>query len=266
MKLSNIYIYPLKSSKAIKMDFSEVLTTGLANDRTMAAIGESNKVITGREFPALTSITATVSGNTLKLAKHGRKQLEIALPIGEKANFSFKLFRNTVEGIKCDDAASEWLSDVLGINCSLAYIDSNFRQIDTKRGGKIDDRFAYADASPIHLITEESLGVLNSIMKKNVSELNFRPNLVVKGGKAFDEDSWKSIVINDCVFEVHYKCERCIFTTVNPATFLKDEEMQPLATLAKFRRNRKEPLTFGVYLVPRKTGSISIGDDIQVKK
>ncbi|MFO6485023.1 MOSC domain-containing protein [Escherichia coli] len=38
----------------------------------------------------------------------------------------------------------------------------------------------------------------------------FRPNLVVSGASAWQEDSWKVIRIGDVVFDVVKPCSRCI--------------------------------------------------------
>ena len=47
------------------------------------------------------------------------------------------------------------------------------------------------------LCAEESMEDLNSRMEKPLSIIRFRPNIVVKGGKPFDEDSWAEINIGD---------------------------------------------------------------------
>lgn len=266
MTLSNIYSYPLKSGKAIASDSADVVSTGLLGDRTFVVIDESDNVVTGREFPALTSIVANLVENRLKLTKDGLEGITIALPNSPLNKVNFKLFRNRVEGLRCDSVASDWLSDILGTNCRLVFIKNNFRPIDPKRGGKKGDLVGYADASPFHLISEASVETLNSLLDKRVSALHFRPNLVIKGGDAFDEDLWKTVVINDCEFEVHHVCKRCIFSTVDPVTATKDEHIEPLTTLAKFRSERNEPLSFGIYLIPRKTGSVQFGNDVYIRK
>ena len=38
---------------------------------------------------------------------------------------------------------------------------------------------------------------LNSRMEMPLSIIRFRPNIVVKGGKAFDEDHWAEITIGE---------------------------------------------------------------------
>lgn len=38
---------------------------------------------------------------------------------------------------------------------------------------------------------------LNSRMDKPMSVIRFRPNIVFKGGKPFDEDNWAEITIGD---------------------------------------------------------------------
>jgi len=263
MKITGLYSYPLKSGKAISMESTDVLSTGFVNDRTLVVIDENNKVITGREIPELTSITVQITDNILTISKEGWGKISFALPFAEHHKVvSFKLFRNKVSGLLCDATASGWLSDVLGTKCRLVFIKDNYRPIDPNRGGMANDLVGYADASPIHLITEASLQALNAILVKKVTALHFRPNLVVHGGEAYAEDHWKIVTINDCEFEVHHHCKRCIFTTIDPVTAARDENMEPLTTLAKFRKERNEKLTFGIYLVPRKTGNIQLGNKV----
>ena len=44
---------------------------------------------------------------------------------------------------------------------------------------------------------EESMEDLNSRMEKPLPIIRFRPNIVVKGAKAFDEDHWAEITIGE---------------------------------------------------------------------
>ncbi|MGB5822173.1 MAG: MOSC domain-containing protein [Saonia sp.] len=266
MIVNRIYSYPLKSGRAIMMENADIASTGILNDRTLVTIDENNRAITGREYPKLTAIVANYVGNVLQLSENGRNRIAVAMPKDEHCKVGFKLFRHNVEGLLMDSMASDWISTILGTSCRLVWIKDNFRRVDIGRGGEIGDFVGYADVSPIHLISEESLNHLNSILDKNVTPLHFRPNIVVKGGSAFEEDHWKKVLINGCEFKVHYTCKRCIFTTIDPMTSTKDEDMEPLATLANFRNDRNEPLTFGIYLVPRKSGSIQVGNEVTIAR
>jgi len=263
MVVSSLFTYPLKSGRAIDLSSARISAAGIPYDRSILVINEAGKALTGRQIPELTAISASIIENSLSLSKDGQSNAtRAALPTDEAEKISFKLFRNTVSGVLFDSAASDWISNVLGVSCRLVYVLTHLRSIDPKRGGKEGDVMGYADASPMHLITEESLLDLNSKLSTSVTNLHFRPNIVIQGGGAFDEDAWKSVVINDCEFNVHHLCKRCVFTTIDPLTSLKDPNIEPLTTLARWRRERNEDPTFGIYLVPRKTGTISVGDPV----
>ncbi|WKX75303.1 MOSC domain-containing protein [Zobellia laminariae] len=75
----------------------------------------------------------------------------------------------------------------------------------SKYNGKENDFISFSDISPIHLISEESLNDLNSKLESPVTIQNFRPNIVVSGCAAYEEDNWSSITIGDCEFEVTLK-------------------------------------------------------------
>ena len=69
---------------------------------------------------------------------------------------------------------------------------------------------ALHDATSFMLINESSVAELNTRLEKQVTPLQFRPNFVVKGPIAFDEDNWKWIRIGKNV----------IFRSVKPCTRL----------------------------------------------
>ena len=47
------------------------------------------------------------------------------------------------------------------------------------------------------ICAEESMEDLNSRMEVPMSIIRFRPNIVLRGGKPFDEDNWAEITIGD---------------------------------------------------------------------
>ena len=62
----------------------------------------------------------------------------------------------------------------------------------------------------------------------------FRGNLIVQGGRSFDEDVWDDVVIGDVAFMCISPCTRCQMICVNQHTGARSNE--PLRTLATFRR------------------------------
>lgn len=265
MTVSDIYSYPLKFGMTIIMGSARIDPTGILYNRSFVVIDENNWSVTGREYPKLTTIVSNLVNNTLQLSGNGLQTIVVPLPYDQSAKIRFILFRNDVKGLLIDVSASDWVSTFLGASCRMVWISNNFWPIEVKGGGIEGDCVGYADASPLHAISEASLKHLNPILMKQVTPFHFRPNLVIVGARAYEEDHWKKIVINSCEFEVHHKCKRCVFTTVDPITSTKDENLEPLSTLAKFRNDRNEPLTFGIYLVPRIIGHIQLGNTVSLE-
>ena len=92
----------------------------------------------------------------------------------------------------------------------------------------------------------------------------FRPNLVVAGLPAFDEDHVESLACCDVVLRLVKRCTRCEVTTTDQATGRRFEE--PLRTLSTFRHDdRLAGVTFGMNaIVVRGAGaSLAVGDAME---
>jgi uncharacterized protein YcbX len=63
----------------------------------------------------------------------------------------------------------------------------------------------------------------------------FRPNIVIAGLPAYDEDHLDTIELDDVVIKLVKPCTRCITTTTDQATAIRGVE--PLSTLAGYRHN-----------------------------
>lgn len=92
----------------------------------------------------------------------------------------------------------------------------------------------------------------------------FRPNVVVEGGGAFDEDTWKKVHLGGLPGMVAKLCDRCVITTVDPQTGRRGRE--PLRTLATFRK-WDGAVWFGANFVPDQAAlpaQLRVGDQVVV--
>jgi uncharacterized protein YcbX len=89
----------------------------------------------------------------------------------------------------------------------------------------------------------------------------FRPNIVVKGGEPFAEDTWKRIRIGDVELAIVKPCARCVVTTIDKETLAQSKE--PLKTLGKYHRHALGAI-FGQNVIPLNEGSIRLGMNIEV--
>jgi uncharacterized protein YcbX len=127
------------------------------------------------------------------------------------------------------------------------------------------DEVSFADGYPLLVATEESLDDLGARIEARggtrIPMVRFRPNVVVRGGPAWDEDGWATLTIGRVPLRAPKPCDRCVVTTIDPSTARAGAE--PLRTLASFRK-RGESVWFGVNLAPDGQGEIAIGDPVRV--
>ena len=157
------------------------------------------------------------------------------------------------------------------------------RQVLEKYGGQPGDVVGFADEGPLSVISQASLDDLNNRLEVPITMNRFRPNIVLTGSQAFQEDDWNTahqgqparmpiqagglgefVKIGDCEFQVLEGCKRCVFTTIDPESLEKRKDQEPLRTLATYRKHPRGGVSFGVLLLPRKLGTIRLGDRVEV--
>lgn len=262
MNVAELNIYPIKSTRQVTLKKSEVLHTGLAHDREWLLIDENKELVTARAYPRLLQVYSQIEKNKLK----------VVTPLenftfqddGNGGELTFQFFKERISGKSFSAAADQWFSDYLGISCQLVHQKDVFRPMLEKRGGRAGDQVNFGDEAPILLIGAGSLQDLNSRLENPVSMGHFRPNIVIKGTKPYEEDHWKLVRIGDCKFRVAQVCRRCVFTTIDPVTQEKHSESEPLRTLSGYRKVADGGVAFGMHLIPEKLGKISVGDALEV--
>ncbi|XP_076030265.1 mitochondrial amidoxime reducing component 2-like isoform X2 [Oratosquilla oratoria] len=284
-EVSHLWLYPIKSCRGVPLTTAEALHNGLKEkgfcDRSLMISTESGTMVTGRQIGKTVIITPVIEERgVLQLEMEGMEPLRLDLQQVEEENIirNSKVWGQTVVGFDCGKEASKWISQALKEEESglfLLYSSSLSVQRFTKPSSiypllKIDDVGKYADLCAFLLMTDGSLEDLNSKLEDPVTFQWFRPNIVLKGVPAFEEDKWKYIKINDAIFRNCKPCDRCVFTTVDPDIGERRPQNEPLATLKKFRcsesigiasKSKVDPM-FGVNLGLECPGSISVGDAV----
>ena len=264
MNIDKIAIYPIKSARGIALHKSRVLPYGLKFDRSWALFDSDLKVITARDFPQLLKISAVARGDNLIVFNDEKQVMNVALKTNKKLN-SLQVFKENATGYDTSSAAHRFFSSYLGVECFFVYMGNDHaRKVLPKYGGNPQDVVSYADECPVLLISNASLQDLNERLENPVTMQHFRPNLTVEGCAAYEEDTWKKIRIGQCEFDVSQQCKRCVFVTIDPVTMKKSSQQEPLRTLAAYRKHPRGGVAFGVHLIPRRTGKISIEDEVRV--
>ncbi len=264
MKLTEINIYPIKSTRRIALDESEVLPRGLPWDRRWMLVDAQGKFITARQHPTLAVVDTRLDDTSLHVSVAGRPELVIPLHGNTGHPVKVTIWRNQCDAVSVGPEADAWFSDYLGTECHLVQMtDDLVRGVDPDYG-QPGDEVSFADGFPMLLITEASLKDLNTRLKQPVSMRRFRPNLVVDGDLPYAEDNWHRIRIGEVEFEGVKNCSRCIFTTIDPDTGIKSTETEPLRTLSQYRKRPEGGVYFGQNLIPRSGGVVHVGDIVEV--
>jgi len=263
LRVSELYIYPIKSLGGIALSSAEVTDKGFKYDRRWLLIDENNRFLSQRELPAMALLKVIITTNGL-LVTHSPTSDNILIPFAPQTsgNCSITIWDDICTAVYVSDIADKWFTEKLGVKCRLVYMQEDYKR-------QVDEKYApegfvtsFSDAYPFLIIGQASLDDLNTRLTDKLPINRFRPNIVFTGGKAYEEDIIDHFIINNINFHGVKLSARCILTTIDQITIAKTKE--PLKTLAKYRR-RGNDVFFGQNLIHTGSGFISVGDEISVK-
>lgn len=231
----------------------------------------AGRPITQRQVPDLARLEARETGAGLELGWRGPppagadaldgSPLHVARPARDDLRLSVSIWGDTVHLPLADEEANDWITVTLGRDARLAFMPDDVERPVNPRYADADDRTSLTDGYPLHLVGSGSLDDLNARLEEPVGVERFRPNLLIVGPPAFDEDDWGEIRVGGCELRVVKPCSRCTVTTVDPATGERGPE--PLRTLSTYRK-RDGRVMFGQNALHRGDGTIRVGDSVEV--
>ncbi|XP_061088666.1 mitochondrial amidoxime-reducing component 1-like [Conger conger] len=277
--VSQLVIYPIKSGKGVSVNTAECLEMGLKcgqlKDRQWLVITEDGKQVTGRQEPRLVLVTMTSEGEHLYL--NGPSMEELRIPLNQKGNpvFNCRVFSDDIQGRDCGDQASLWLTRYLDSGKTFRLVQYESQMTPRRPVKKVplfpaSEKVMFSDIAAVMLLSEASVADLNTRLERDVTAVQFRPNIVVSDCGAFAEDSWDQIQIGNVQLQRVMSCGRCIFTTVDPDTGIIDRK-QPLETLKSYRlcnpsekKIYKTSPLFGQYFCVKRRGYFQVGDPVYI--
>lgn len=299
-EVAEVFMYPLKSGCPLPIAEVECTDFGCQTDkplkmqdRNFVIVSEKGTTKTARQHPKMLKIKMVKSdANSVTFDAPGMSHLSVTIPkdlSSKKLNFTM-WEGETLEFVDCGDAASQWFHSYLGLKeddkIRLGYfLEQCVLRRDLKLKGwnrfmkvypnlQRYDSGKFSDMASYQLINEASVAELKRRMEKgsDVTPVWFRPNFIIRGAEPFAEDNWNFIKIGESsVFQYGKPCTRCVLTTINPETCVKDPDMEPLRTLRTFRTLQdpkqhaleKSP-AMGIYLGLRHPGVVKVGDPVYV--
>jgi len=268
--VSQVCIYPVKSLRSVSISESKMDALGLVGDRrfmlvcpaplppygTFLETDPTHRFITQRQCPMLARVDASISDSALNISFE-KESVTIHLsgdpPSSNKkssreGSYRARIWDDVVEVQDMGPKAADFFQGIVGD--SLEYKGIRLVRIVSKRvapdayvpaAGRTwwgePPRVGLSDGFPILIAFEASLQELNRRLlekgKEPIPMSRFRPNIVIKNTKPFEEDTWKVIRIGSTIFHLVKGCPRCKQSCTDQRTGKVTDE--PLETLADFR-------------------------------
>ena len=259
MRVSGLAIYPVKGLRAVDVIEARVERQGLQHDRRWAVVRPDGRVWTQRDLPGMARVDAWPQAGGVRLEAAGSGGVDA---VAEGAAVEMVVWGTAVPGVSAGEAANAWASRVLGAECRLVHqVDAGSRAVtpDLARPG---DVVSLADGFPLLVTTEASLAAVNARLGSPVPMARFRPNLVIEGADAWDEDRWGFMKAGGVRLRLASPCARCVVTTLDQRTGAATARKEPLRTLGTMHRDGEGRITFGWNAVPEGVGVVRVGDAV----
>lgn len=262
MVVTSLHRYPIKGCRGHSLDSAELDTIGFIGDRRLMLVDVTGRFVSQREEQLLATIEPELSGDHLVVRTAHAKPLALDIdPAGTQV--AVNIWGSEFDAVDQGEQAARWFSDVVGTALRLVWFGpGSSRPIDPKYSPRADAQTAFTDGYPVLLTRQASLDDLNARLAAPVPMGRFRPNIVVNGGAAWDEDGWREVKVGSVTFDAVKPCARCVVTTTDQETGARDARQEPLRTLATFRTVSGLGALFGQNLVTRAPGSLAVGDAV----
>lgn len=283
--ISELFVYPIKSCAGIALNEARLLATGLEYDRYWMVTDPDGTMLTQRAYPRLALITVEIGQHELLIRAPGMSVLRTPLDaaaLGAAPKVQTVVWRDAVYGLDTGEASAAWFSAFLGVSARLLRFNpERERIVDPEYTSSVGGATTYfADGFPLLVIGQASLDDLNvRLNSKGAPSIpidRFRPNVVLTGLEAYEEDYIESLNVDgtqgqDVQLQLVKLCSRCPMPTVDQAKGAPDPDWpnEPTDTLSTYRANpqRNGALTFGNNaVVARGAGAwLRVGQEVEAE-
>lgn len=264
-RIHSIHIYPVKSCKGCDVERALLTPTGLQHDRHWVIIRPDGTFVTQRQIPRLALIATSLTQERLTLSMEGQDALPVAWSLAGNPCM-VTVWNDRVRAIDQGDQAAAWLTAAMGTPLRLARFDSSEQRVSDRHwtpGFPVLNQFS--DDFQLLITSNTSLSDLNGRLGQPLPMNRFRPNIVIDGLVAFEEDYLTALVRDEVRLWIIKPAARCEVTMTDQAT--ASVGVEPLRTLSTYRIDERIQggIAFGVHAAAvRGQGQwISVGEQFE---
>ena len=245
--LTELVLYPIKSCAGLSVPEARLALDGLSaggvHDREWMVVTREGLFLTQREYPRMATVTPRIEADELVVDAPGMPTIRLPLAHDAAApTIEVLIWDDHVLAADCGENTAAWFSDAIGAPCRLVRFRPDVhRPTSTKWTGGTPSATRFSDGYPILLVGQSSLDDLNTRLRNAGREelpMNrFRPNVVVEGIDAFEEDFVAAFTDGDISLRPVKPCARCPIPSVDQATGIPGPD--PLDILQTYRANAR---------------------------
>lgn len=241
----------------MQVDSFRVDEYGPLFDREWVVADESLKFITQRNFPQMAQIEPEVSSDHLAL-RIGEKRVVVPFESPQDRNvLEVEVWGHWLRARDEGEEAANFLSEFLGSKVRLFRF---LREPQRPVGTEFISQTRFTDKFPFHIIYRSLVDDLQmQIKEQKILAESFRANVVLSG-PLINEEEIKSLRLGELVLREGLPTSRCIITTLDHRSGVK-QGPEPLALLSKLRR-RQNKVYFGMHYVHEGNGIVHVGDAV----
>nr|CEG03828.1 unnamed protein product [Fusarium acuminatum CS5907] len=309
-----LWVYPIKGVRGIQVQSARLGPQGLQHDRRfmLCKFGESGelKKIQLSEFPQCGLFATEIVGDKIQVkyltpeeplvpwqpAQDNVLHVPIEPDHKDLKKADINLHQSLVTAYRMGPAYDAWFTACFGFDTALIFIGDGRRPVLGTFSPKAqdphpswltqllsyifgssteDDWLAFSDCAPYLFATEESLNNVRARLPSSGVDMQaMRPNIVLDGEAAWDEDYWAQLSING-VHKVALtkNCNRCTslnvdYTTGRTAQGERGTVLKKLMSDRRVDAGLKYSPVFGRYGFltsgPDNNAIVSIGDNVEV--
>lgn len=254
--ISRLFVYPVKSCAGVEMPQALLTEAGLDLDRAWMVVDEKGDFVSQRELPRMALVRPQLKHYEVILRAPGMLALHLDIE-GVEAPVRVRVWDDEVGAFDMGDVAAQWFSDFLGKKLRLVRFDPEHRRLsDMTWTQGVESPNQFSDGFALLAVSEASLAELNRRLAgaghAAVGMERFRPNIVLAGLEAHDEDRLDVLRIaadDEVRLRPVKPCPRCPIPNIDPATAQSSPEVSD--TLQAYRRNDivGGAVTFGMNLI-----------------
>eukprot|EP00898_Chlorokybus_atmophyticus_P006297 jgi/Chlat1/6669/Chrsp49S06159 len=257
--LAGLLVYPIKSCGGNAVQSWPMGRSGLLFDREWVVVDSTGAALTQKRYTRLTAITPVVDLASRRLIVTSPCMAkELSIPLDEEASHCprthLSVCGECVTGRAYGSEVSDWFSAAVGVRCSLVRQGVASRAVRSiKPAAALSKRqqiLSFSNEGQVLAVCTASVDAVNvkiSDKALHVSAQRYRPNFIIHGGHAFQEDAWTAINMGGVTLTVTGPCGRCSMINIDQQTGMRSTAGQPLLALASFRRHAGR-INFGVLL------------------